>query len=102
MFTTLLILAIGYAAVRNLLEVKVRLKPQGIANTVAEAKSLTHGLIDEVRLHLMSKARRDEELIKRRAQMMYDAAVGGIFAHATPEEQQTLLDLFAKYGQPQS
>lgn len=102
MLTTLVVLAIGYAAVRNVFEVKVRLKPHAIADTVAEAKSLTQGLRDDIRLHLMSKARRDQELIKRQAQLMYDSTVGEIFATATPEEQQTLLDLFANYGQLQS
>ena len=102
MLTTLLTLAIAYVAARNLLEVKVRLNPHGIANTVAGAKSLTHGLVDQVRLQLLSKARREQEHVRRRAQLMLDNTVGTIFENATDEEKETLLSLFTKYGQPQS
>lgn len=79
---------------------KVGTMPHRIADTMTKAKTATLDIVDDIRHHLMSKAEREQARLRRNAQMMYDATVGEIFAHATDEEKQTILDLFAKYSQP--
>jgi len=102
MLSTIVAVAITCLIARKFVGIKLVPKPCSIANTVANTASVTRGFVDQVRLQLMSRASREREIIRRRAQMMYDNAVADIFQNATDEEKQTLLDLFAKYGQPQS
>lgn len=97
---TILTLIVAYVAARECLQVKVAFRPSNIADKVTNAKRMALGIIDEVRLHLMSKAQREQARVRYNARVMYDATVGEIFAKATPEEQRLLLDLFEKYSMP--
>ncbi len=99
---TILTLIVAYVAAREFLQVKVTFRPGNVADRMATAKTTALGLIDEVRLHLASKAERERARIRRKARLMYDETVSEIFANATAEEKRTILDLFEKYAQPQS
>lgn len=99
---TILALIVACVAARELLQVKVTFRPCNVADKVTKAKNTALGIVDELRLHLLSKAEREKTRTMRKAQMMYDNTVADIFENATDEEKQALLDLFAKYGQPQS
>jgi len=102
MVGTILTLIVAYVAAREFLQVRVAFRPCSVADKVTKAKSATQGIVEEIRLHLMSRSEREQARARRKAQMMYDATVAEIFANATDEEKQALLDLFAKYAQPQS
>lgn len=98
---TILTLIVAFVAARECLQVKVTLRPCNIANKMANVKRTTVGIIDEIRFHLISRSEREQARARRKAQLMYDATVGQIFANATDEEKQTLLDLFQKYSVPE-
>lgn len=102
MVGTILTLIVAYVAAREFLQVRVTLRPYNVADKVTKARNATVGIIDEIKLHLMSKAEREQSRNRRTAQVLYDNTVAEIFVNATDEEKQTLLDLFAKYSQPQS
>ena len=94
LFEMILAAGCGWCLAKN-----VEIKPEKIVDAVIKARSATVGFVDKVRLHAASKARRDQDIIMRQAQMMYELKVGEIFANASDGEKQTILDLFAKYGQ---
>ena len=89
--------ALAYLAAKNMIQVRVQVKPYSIAETIDRVRKCAIILAEEVRVHLMNKAARQKAQAQQRAQALYDATVGDIFQNATEEEKEMLLGLFRKY-----